>query len=250
MDDSRPLAQDSANAAPVNRWIAALPRVFEALLVNAVPIWGLVFKGWSLATMLFLYWLENLLNTVFVGARIWLHRSLTNKRGHWMTVKAGSLKVPATLLENFAGSNLIFTLVHGVFVSLFTFGFLESRPSLSDLANGALWLVAGMTWAFALDARTIGRQPFAWIRARVDGAVGRMLLVHLCIIGGAIALAITSSGKSVFLVFVLLKLLLDIGFALPLSRPLVTDAQDVSAERRRHDEEVRPRAGRGGLPTR
>src|SRR6202521_5252539 len=194
MNDSRPLAEAFSIAAPVNRWIAALPRIFEALAVNAVPIWGLVFKGWSLATMLFLYWLENLLNTAFIGARIWLHRSLTNKRGHWMTVKAGGLAVPATLLENFAGSNLIFTLIHGVFVGLFTFGFLGSRPSLPDLAHGALWLVAGMTLAFALDARTIGRQPFAWIRARVDGAVGRMLLVHICIIGGVIALALTGRG--------------------------------------------------------
>jgi hypothetical protein len=76
-------------------------------------------------------------------------------------------------------------------------------------------------------------------RARVDGAVGRMLLVHVLIIGGAFALAFTGNEKSVFLVFVLFKLLLDVGFALPLSRPLVTDAQDVSAERRRRDEEVR-----------
>jgi hypothetical protein len=232
--------------SPGRRWRAALPRVFEALVVNAVPIWGLLFAGWSLSTMLFLYWLENLFNTFFIGARIWLHRRLTRKRGHWMavelkataTVNGKPLAVPTTLLTNFVGSNLIFALAHGIFVALLVFGILERRPSPAALGRGVLWLLAAMTLAFLLDARTIRRQPFSWIRARVDGALGRMVVVHLALIGGVFFLAATGRETSFFLVFVLLKALFDLLSALPLGRPVVTDVRDLSAARRREEEEA------------
>jgi hypothetical protein len=85
-----PLNQAEPTApTPAQRWRAAVPRVLEALVVNAVPIWGLLYAGWSLAAMLFFYWLANLFNTFFIGARIWLHRRLIHKRGHWMVMGTG-----------------------------------------------------------------------------------------------------------------------------------------------------------------
>jgi hypothetical protein len=55
------------------------------------------------------------------------------------------LRVKATLLGNFVGSNLIFALVHGVFVALFVFGYLGLRPAPADLGRGVDWLLAAMT---------------------------------------------------------------------------------------------------------
>jgi hypothetical protein len=160
ISENRPEPAEPKAVTTAQRWWAAAPRICEVLFVNAVPICGLLFKCWSLATTLFLYWLENLLNTFFVGARIWLHRRLTHKRGHWMEVrmvevKAANLTVPTTLFTNFVGSNLIFALVHGIFVALFVFGYVWQRPSLSNLGHGVLWLVTAMTTYFLLDARTL-----------------------------------------------------------------------------------------------
>ena len=231
-------------AGPARRWAAALPRIFEALAVNAVPIWGLVYKGWSLSTMLLLYWLENLLSTFFVGARIWLHRRLTHKRGHWTrvemkaTVNGRPVKVRTTVLGAFVGSNLIFGLAHGIFVVVLVFAILPQRPRLADVGRGVRWLLIAMTVSFLIDALTIRRQPFAWIRQRVDGALGRMLVVHFTLIGGIMFIAMTNREASLFYVFVLIKVLFDLASALPLSRPIVTDVCDTSAERRRADEEV------------
>ncbi len=215
----------SRDAAP-GRWRQATPRILEALAVNAVPLWGL-FHGWSLGTLLVLYWCENLLNTFFIGARIWLHRKLTRKRGHWTTAEivrttrhGGGTEterkvVPTTLLATFAGTNLIFTLAHGVFVGAFAFLILKPGPSLADLRRGVLFLVAGMTVAFALDAARMRGLPFAWIRQRADAALGRMIVLHLSLIGGAFLLAATDEPTAFFAVFVGFKLLFDVATAFP-----------------------------------
>lgn len=210
-----------------DRWRQATPRVFEALAVNAVPLWGLL-HGWSLSTLLVLYWCENLLNTFFIGGRIWLHRKLTRKRGHWTTatvrkevysggklVSSTSGTRPSTLLREFVFLNLIFTLGHGVFAAALIFKFLPEPPGLADLGRGLLWLVVAMSASFGLDAARIRAWPFAWIRARVDAAMGRIFVVHLGLLGGFFLLAITRRPAAFFAVFIGFKLLLELTSALP-----------------------------------
>src|SRR5207244_9617163 len=98
-------------------------RLAEVLAVNAVALYGFTRGEWSLATLFVVYWGENLMNTVFVGARILLHRVLTKKRGHWTVPNTGSLRITVngkeirrtrggttTLLASFVTTNLIFTL--------------------------------------------------------------------------------------------------------------------------------------------
>jgi hypothetical protein len=228
------MSDDSASSeppavTPARLWLQATPRILEALAVNAVPLWGLL-HGWSFGTLLLLYWCENLLNTVFVGVRIWIHRRLTHLRGHWRVdqseainfyVKTGAGKRqvnwrPKTFLQSFVASNLAFTLAHGVVVVFVVVGLLHNPPAGADLRRGVLWLLAGMTMGLLLDARGIGRRPFAWVRARAEAALGRTLVVHLGVIGGFLFLTLTNRDASFFVVFILLKLLFEVGSALPL----------------------------------
>lgn len=227
MVEAQVSSQATVEETPAGRWSRAAPRIFEALAVNAVPLWGLL-HGWSLGTLLLLYWCENLLNTVFIGGRIWLHRKLTRKRGHWIVVETP--KAPptfggrptatpearrTTVLAQFVQANLIFSLAHGVFVLLLVFLVLPGGPSAKDLERGVAWLAAAMMVSFALDAAKIRTWPFAWIRQRCDAAVGRLLVVHLALIGGAFLLSLTARPSSFFAVFIALKLVLDLGLALP-----------------------------------
>jgi len=213
-----------------NRWRQATPRILEVLAVNAVPLWGL-FHGWSLSTLLVLYWCENLLNTIFVGGRIWLHRVLTHRRGHWTveptlqvttTINGRTTRTAGrrqtTLLANFVSVNLMFTVAHGIFVAVLVYQFLPGGPEPADLRRGLGWLVAGMSVSFVLDAIKLRNWPFAWIRQRADAATGRLLVVHLGIIGGMVLLAVTHRPTSFFAVFIALKLLLELGLALPQAR--------------------------------
>ena len=222
-----PAAPERQAPPPVRPWLQATPRILEALAVNAVPCWGL-FHGWSFGTLLLLYWCENLLNTVFVGVRIWLHRRLTHLRGHWRVEASESITItystddrrekswkPKTFLQGFVVGNLVFTLAHGVVVWFFVLGILNSPVSAADLRRGFFGLLASMTMGLLLDARGIGRRSFAWIRALAQAALGRALVVHLGVIGGAVYLAITHRTASFFVVFVVLKVLLEVGSALP-----------------------------------
>jgi uncharacterized protein DUF6498 len=192
-------------------WLAATPWLIDALAGNAVALWGLLHGAWTLGSLLLFYWLTNLLNTVFVGARIWLHRTLTRKRGHW----TGASDRSRTFLADFVTVNLVFTLAHGIFVGAFVFLILHLAPSTDDLRRGVLVLLGVMTTTLAMDSVTIGQRPFAWVRRRADLALGRMLVVHLGLIAGVFFLALTERPTTFFLAFVVLKLLLDVGTALP-----------------------------------
>jgi hypothetical protein len=230
-----PSARRDDTTANGLRWLAAAPGVLEALAVNAVPLWGLMHGAWSLGTILLFYWLANFLNTFFIGARILVHRAVTHKRGHWMvdpvrtvTVTRGVQRTetrlrPTTLLANFVVTNLAFTLAHGVFVAAFVFGILKLAPSWGELRHGVLLLLTAMSTSLLVDLTQIGSKPFAWIRRRTDLVLGRMVVVHLGLIGGVFLLAMTERPASFFAVFLLLKLLFDIGTALPQLRELPSE---------------------------
>ena len=53
-----------------------------ALLVNAVPLYGVLVAGWSWGTGFALYCCEYLLSVLFAILRMVIHRRLTRKRGY------------------------------------------------------------------------------------------------------------------------------------------------------------------------
>src|SRR4051812_37473517 len=105
------------------RWL----NLVFVLLVNAVPLYGIKYLGWSIGTVLLLYWLENLLVALFTCTRIVLHRALTRKSGHWRTGSLGVMvnNKPSTrgLLGEYATMAIVFTLAHGIFVFAIVFLF-------------------------------------------------------------------------------------------------------------------------------
>ncbi len=68
--------------------------------------------------------------------------------------------------------------------------------------------------------RRAASRTMLWIRRRADAALGRMLIVHLGLIGGIALFIWTERPASFFVVFVFLKLLFDLGAALPWKQEL------------------------------
>lgn len=58
-------------------------RLVQTLGVTSVPLGGFFVGGWSPATLLAVYWFENLFGTLLLAARIAVHWRLTRKRGHY-----------------------------------------------------------------------------------------------------------------------------------------------------------------------
>ena len=207
-----------------HRWLAAMPRVIEAVGVNAVPLWG-VFHGWTFGTLLLLYWSQNLLNTVFIGARLGLHELLTQDPGY--TVDAATATITygtgrdakqwrsPSLWRSFVVTNLFFSFVHGIFLfGLLTIA-LQSPIDFPEFGRGLLPLVAAMTVGFLLDLLHLRSRSLAWVRGLAEAAIGRDVVVHLAIIGGMFFLLMTHRDASFFTIFIALKALFEISAALP-----------------------------------
>ena len=55
----------------------------QSVGILGMPGVGFFADHWSSATTLTLYWCENLIGSVLIGVRIFLHRRLTKKAGHY-----------------------------------------------------------------------------------------------------------------------------------------------------------------------
>lgn len=211
-----------------------------ALLINAVPVYGVVELGWSASTVLVLFWLENLLGASVNGLRILIHARLSRRRGHYAyepaeqargTTKSAALPArarskrekpkPTGFLAGFLAMTLIFTLAHGVFVGVVTAMMQVNRCATDAIwcfdahafELGALGLAAFLALDLLIDLPRIARQPFAWIERVSGGKLGRVLVLHLGIIFGFGAMAIYDSPVSILIVLLGLKALIDAAVA-------------------------------------
>lgn len=106
-------------------------RFWQALGVNAVPVTGVFFGGWSTATALVVYWSETLMAAVFTAALIAVHRKVTRKKGHYRdqwekpprraiehAERAEPRRHFRTFLSGFLVGSLSFTVGLGLFLAL------------------------------------------------------------------------------------------------------------------------------------
>lgn len=199
------------------RWISLL----FVLVVNAVPLVGVRYFGWSASTVVLLYWCENLAVAVFTCARIALHRALTRKRGHWrggqLEVQVNGKPLRTGLLGEYATMAFVFTFAHGIFVGGFLLIAAQNHPddatwamSAAQLRQGLTWMTAALTVEFLVDALSIRSRSFAWIKAYVGQRMGRVLVMHMTIIFGMWAMMATESPFAVLYVLIALKTLWDL----------------------------------------
>jgi hypothetical protein len=213
--------------------VAVLVRLLQLLGLNAVPVAGIVFAGWSPATALALYWCENVVGAALVAVRIAMHRDATRKRGHYRTHLGlsitGTLKVagsrepmdvaPKTLLAEFVWAAGAFTIAHGVFLVALLVLVMKVQVDRGALRDGLVAMVGIQLIGFAWDWRTLGERPFAWIKATAERSLARVVLVHLAILGGMLLTFQRPHPERFFLAFAALKLATDLASWLPLAMP-------------------------------
>lgn len=216
---------DAMLAAPTarpSRWRAIL----IVLLVNAVPILGIRYYGWSATNVFVLYWFENLLIAIAMTLRILAHRALTRKRGHWRVDTSAGVKVndkplKTTLLGSYAVVAFVFTFAHGIFVLAIAYMLTRDHPddpmwqlSWPQLGRGIAVIAAMLGIELAADLATMRTKSFAWIKACADRRTGRVFVLHLAIIFGMFAMAMTNSPFGILYVLIGLKTLVDLAGAM------------------------------------
>jgi hypothetical protein len=122
--------------------VCVLLRLLVILLTNAVPLVGVLERGWSAPTVLALSWCETVLQGTLNCVRIVLHRHWTDVAGHWRA-GAGAVQIGAYGLPRTKGARAA----------------LESLAAV--LGGNADALPAAPPRLFALFARKAGKDADA-----------------------------------------------------------------------------------------
>lgn len=208
------------------------------LVANAIPLVGVAFFGWSLLTILVLYWLENGIVGFWNVPRISMAQGSVVPPGGASAPPPGTAGIAAMGAAmnrgagvGRAGLALFFTVhyglfwfVHGIFVfALPAFGddfgtgggmsaFGELEWPYVALAAVALFISHGASFVLNYIG---GREYLAASPARQMASVyGRVVVLHLTIIFGSMVIAFLGAPIGALLILVALKTTFDLGLHL------------------------------------
>jgi len=201
----------------------------SALGLNAVPAAGWYFAEWSAGTTLLLYWLETLIGTLLVAGRIFLHRRIRPSKGHW-DYEAPKGHEPhssrrSTYLSAFFVPAVVFTCAHGVFLAALGGMMIaknltpEARIDSKHLLAGLIGIAIFQGIDFVGDLIWLRARPFRWIEREGQHSFGRVVVIHLTIIGGMCAVMFTGANRDFFGIFIFLKTLLNVSLFVPQYKP-------------------------------
>ena len=208
--------------------------VLALLATNAVPLVGVIAFGWSVQTLLLLYWLESGVVGAYNvpkirrahGAESEASRERARRlksNGTTVTLPDAPATVPDTptprpetrrVARFFLGHYGLFWLVHGAFVvalPLFAGG--AGRVGVADLptllvATGAAVVSHGVSY------RGTYLRDGEWRRVspgeRLYAPYGRVLVMHLTVVVGGIVVSATGTGVASLVVMVLVKTAIDL----------------------------------------
>lgn len=198
--------------------------VVALIVANAVPLIGVLFFGWSVWTILIVYWLENGIVGVFNVLKMARAEGDdgTGAVGWKINGRPASVMAKAGLIPFFILHYGLFWVVHGVFVftlPLFA-SFGSDRPNLGPgpdpwtilLAVVALLVSHGLSYVFNF----IGSGEYRRVSpiGQMFAPYGRLVVLHVTIIFGAILVSMTGAPVTAIVVLVVLKTAMDLAFHL------------------------------------
>ena len=209
--------------------------VAALILANVVPLAGVLWFGWDVWAILIIYWLENGIVGLFNVLKMRRAEgsedgssasgAATRRRlnGFRINGRPPSGSDEAALVPFFIMHYGIFWVVHGVFVLLLpTFGAMgaDGAPDFGTTLNplAILFVLVGLFISHGLSYRLnyIGRGEYLRTTAaqQMFAPYGRLVVLHITIIFGAILIGMTGAPAAAIVVLVLLKIALDLGLHL------------------------------------
>ncbi len=181
--------------------------LISLIVLNLVPLLGVLFLGWNLSAVLFLYWSENVVIGLFNVLKMALAQG--EVKGSRMTVNRRPVQAAhrAFLIGFFAVHFGFFTFGHGAFVFVI-FG--KNLPALPLLLPGILSLFVSHGISFVTNF--IGKEEYKRV-AFPDLMLQpykRIFIMHLTVILGAGAAAAMEQPVIALVVLIGLKILVDI----------------------------------------
>jgi hypothetical protein len=206
--------------------VTRIVHLLTVLAVNAVPAAGWFIAHWSAGTTLVVYWFETVAACLFVAARIVAHQRLSPRRGHfhYQAPKSDRQRSQTSFVQGFLVASLVFSAAHGLFLGVFLF--VLNHNGQGDLAGvdwrsvklGILYVLVALAIDFVMDLSSLRRWSFWQIEQTANRSLGRVVVVHLTLVLGMFAAAMTDAS-ALFGVFVVLKTLYALSTALPQWEP-------------------------------
>lgn len=193
-------------------WLS--PSVIVLVLANLVPLAGVLFFGWEVFPIMLLFWLEN----VVVGMLNVLKMLLAGGGAPEQIVKV-------FLIPFFCVHYGMFTGIHGVFVfTLFgpkngarshfgafpDFELIGNNVTQQHLGWAVLALVASHIFSFGWNYLRRGEFRSTTAQALMMQPYGRVVVLHIAIIGGGFLIMALGSPAAALALLVLLKIGLDV----------------------------------------
>jgi hypothetical protein len=170
------------------------------VLSNLIPLFGVLFFGWSVSTILILYWSENVIIGFFNVIKMVLAKGEAKKRQTYQRFY---------LIGFFIVHFGIFTFGHGAFVFSF-FG--TENPSFKSLLPALLPLFISHGISMAVHFFKNGEYARVSYESLFFQPYKRVVIMHLTIIFGAWAALAFNLPSMVLVVLVILKIAVDILF--------------------------------------
>ncbi|HNQ73514.1 MAG TPA: DUF6498-containing protein [Verrucomicrobiota bacterium] len=192
------------------QWLS--PTLITLILANLVPLYGVLALGWEVYAVVLLFWLENLIIGGVNALRMLCCQP--QERGLWL--------VKMFLVPFFCFHYGIFTLVHGAFIiGLFGGAFRQgaSAAQWSDvirtigqlhLGYAAAALLASHGFAFVYNFLWRGEFRTASLTNAMQSPYGRVVVLHIAILGGAFLILQLHAPQGALALLVLLKIILDV----------------------------------------
>lgn len=196
--------------------------VVALIVANAIPLFGVLFLGWSVWNILVIYWLENGIVGFFnVVKMARADGSVPSAATFMVNGQPATTLTKVALIPFFVMHYGIFWLVHGIFVltlpAFLTLG-LSDGPGLDLDPGGVLFAALALAvshglsywWNFLRGGEYRRVSPATLMFAPYR----RLIALHLTIIFGAIAVMFTGAPVAAVAILVAVKTVLDIGLHL------------------------------------
>lgn len=186
------------------------PSLLALLVANALPIFGVLFLGWTVFPLVLLYWLENVVVGAYTVAKLLLAKP--REPVYW----AGKLFLVPFFLVHFGG----FTYIHGVLVvALFgpkgtqPFDILGTIPGVIR-ANHLGWAVISLVLSHGLSFYwnyiRNGEYQRASLNALMAQPYGRVFVLHFTVLFGGWIVMLLGSPLLALVLLVVIKTAADL----------------------------------------
>lgn len=209
------------------------------VLANLVPLIGVLFLGWSVWTILILYWIENGVVGAFNVLKMQRAEGTDTSGAAGWTVNGRPVSTlpKAGLIPFFVMHYGIFWLVHGIFVfTLPLFAGASSDAAAIDpgadpsaIAFAAVVLLISHGVSYRLNFIGGGEYRRVSPEAQMFAPYGRLVVLHVTIVLGGLAIGFTGAPVAAVVILVLLKTAMDLGFHLREHRDAAPGPAVVSA---------------------